>query len=210
MRIRSEQSGQITNAFFTYPLLIPLVSFLLLIATQSEHLFSINIILILVAFLLAHFIAYRKISFSIRKLLLFISLAASSFLLFISLTKTNLFGAVKEVPKLEEIDSFTLAVTQYYANNESSQSTFLIGSGRSDEAIADILAEQAKIMDYKKQHSDNDIYDQAYIVRFQYDTDAVEQGFIERTYIFNQKDKEYIEARIAEWKKMHIIQDYTE
>lgn len=65
-------------------------------------------------------------------------------------------------------------------------------------------------MDYKKQHSDNDIYDQAYIVRFQYDTDAVEQGFIERTYIFNQKDKEYIEARIAEWKKMHIIQDYTE
>lgn len=210
VRIRSEQSGQITNAFFTYPLLIPLVSFLLLIATQSEHLFSINIILILVAFLLAHFIAYRKISFSIRKLLLFISLAASSILLFISLTKTNLFGAVKEVPKLEEIDSFTLAVTQYYANNESSQSTFLIGSGRSDEAIADILAEQAKIMDYKKQHSDNDIYDQAYIVRFQYDTDAVEQGFIERTYIFNQKDKEYIEARIAEWKKMHIIQDYTE
>lgn len=209
VRIRSEQSGQNTNAFFTYPLLIPLVSFLLLIATQSEQLFSISIIFILVAYLLAHFIAYRKISFSIRKLLLFFSLAASSFLLFISLTKTNLFGALKEVPKLENVNSFTLGITQYDANNESPQTTFLSGSGSSDEALADILREQAKIRDYKKQHSNNEFYDQAYIVRFQYDSDTAEQGFIERTYIFNQEDREYIEARITEWKKNNIIQNYT-
>lgn len=209
VRIRSEQSGQTTDAFFTYPLLIPLVTFLLLTGLQKEALFTVLTLFIAVAFMLAEFFAKRKIAFSFRKLVLFCALALCSYLSFTILTKTMLFNTVQEIPDIDEVETITIDITRYAQEDDSAYSlTTYTGTSIDAEKITYIMKEHEKLLEAAKQNKDDNDSDLAYTVSYQYV--MKDDQTINRTYVFNEKDIKRIDVLIDEWQKHAVIYDSEE
>lgn len=209
VRIRSEQSGQTTNAFFTYPLLIPLVTFLLLVSIQGESPLTIITLLVAVAYMLAEFIAKRRIAFSFKKLLLFCALVLCSNLLFLTLTQTKVFGSVKEIPDINDVTSVKIEVIQYVQESEDTYiSSQYTGTSSDTEDIAYVMEEHSKLTETAKQSVNESDSDIVYIISYLYESKA--QQTVSRSYIFYQKDLNYIKALIEKWQDHHILHETSE
>lgn len=207
-RIRSEQSGQITDAFITYPLLIPLVTLLLLMFLQRNALITTATCAIGVAYMLANFIAKRKIAFSLRSLLLFLCLAACSYLLFFTLSSTKLFHTVSETPNVDEIDSVTIEITEYgLQQTPSENSMYYMGTSESFDKLKYIIEEHQKLSEYAQPNMDKATPCE-FTVYYQYH--KKNNHSMDRMYVFYEKDRDFIEALVNRWVQKSIIQNINQ
>lgn len=204
MRIRSEQSGQATNAFITYPLLIPLITFLMLIGLQGNFPISIATIAIAVCYLLANFFAERKIRISIKRLLLFGALALSSYLLFMTLSTTHMFGTLQEIPSPKQIES--IEFHDFHAGYDSNLS--YLGQSSDPQKIATFIEYHKKIVEIAKQHDDKSFLNWRYCISFTYKTK--DHKTIERSYVFYEQDMNLIAELLKECQKQALIQQIKE
>ena len=207
MRIRSEQSGQTTIAFITYPLLIPLITFFLLIGVQGEAPISIATAAIAVCYLLADFFAERKIRFSLKRLVLFPALALSSYLLFMMLSSTQMFGTLQEVPSAEQVESVVFGITQDYQGDTNHYPSYT-GQSSDPQKIASFIDCHRQLAALAKQHNSEPYLDWRYYISFIYTTKNHQT--IERMYLFREQDMEHIYTLLKEWHKQALIQKITE
>lgn len=219
MRIRSEQSGQTTSAFITYPLLIPLITFFLLIGFQGEAPISIATAAIAVCYLLADFFAERKIRFSFKRLVLFPALALSSYLLFMMLSSTQMFGTLQEIPSAEQVESVVFDITQDYQENfnhtsSDSQETDInyypnyTGQSSDPQKIASFIECHRQLVSLAKQHNSESYSGWRYYISFTYTTKNHQN--IARMYLFREQDMEHINTLLKELHKQALIQKITE
>lgn len=200
VRIRSELSEQPTDAFITYPLLIPLFTLLLLLAAQGSSIISVATVMIALAYMLAEFFAQRRISFSWRKLLQLFILIGISNLLFFLLVQTKLFGTVKEVPQIEGIETANIEVYDYHTYQ------YYESTMPSNKQLKQIREYHQQLVDKLSRNHGSDEYDTSawyYTITFRYyDSDDT---VITRTYPLYEKDQEYLKQLMDEWTKQEII-----
>lgn len=206
-RIRSEQSGQTTGAFFTYPLLIPLVTFLLLLGVQRPYLITGPTAVIALGYMLANFFARRKISFSFRRCLTFILLTLTSFLLFITLSRTHLFGTLKEIPTLEQIESVSFEITADYQTAYDSNPNYN-GYCEDQDEIAQILDAHEAIVKLAAGKTKRQNYSWDYYVSYEYVTK--DHKIITRTYVFDKEEQEVVLSLLKKWQEQGLIKENVE
>lgn len=97
--LKSEDSEQPTHSLLTYPILIPIAAFLFLMCFGKGSFFSFSIVSIFVFYLVAFFLAQRKIKLTwgmLASFLCCVLLSSSCYRLMVS---TNLFQYVQEIPE---------------------------------------------------------------------------------------------------------------
>lgn len=200
VRLRSEQCGQVSDAFFTYPLLIPLITFFLLVGLQHKQIITITTLVIALGYMLANFLAWRRIHFSIRRCLLFIAMASTSYLLFMTCTSTNMFGMVEEVPSLDQIETVDLDIMENY------QDEYYGFSGKSVESykLIHFLEFQSEIAELAKHQNKDELDDWYYQISFRYVTD--DNQTIYRLYVFPKTEAERVAALMKKWQEQKLIE----
>lgn len=200
VRLRSEQCGQVSDVFFTYPLLIPLITFILLVGMQRKQIMTIATIVIALGYMLANFLAWRRIHFSIRRCLLFIAMASLSYLLYITCASTNMFGMVKEIPSLDQIEKVDIDIMQNY------QDEYYGFSGKSVESykLIHFLEFQGEIVELAKHQNKDQLDEWYYQISFQYVTK--DNQSIYRLYVFPKAEAERVAALLKKWQEQKLIE----
>ena len=116
VRIKSEESEQTTRSALTYPLLIPLVTFLLLLMMSEGSICSWMVWFLFAGYLIAHFFAKRKIKVDWKTIAIYVALVLMSSAVYHTMVETKLFHQLYEIPQTNDIESITVELSCYERN----------------------------------------------------------------------------------------------
>lgn len=112
VNIKSEESGQPSKSFVTYPLILPILAFILMLNTTKGTILSFPMALIFLSYLIAYFFAQRKIKWSLRMMIPFVACMVLSTVTYHVCYSTNLFGMVYEIPTNQGISEAVIYICE--------------------------------------------------------------------------------------------------
>jgi len=210
VNIRSEESEQPVKSFLTYPILIPVVTFLLVLGFGEGAFISLGLIIGLIVYLIAYFFAQRKISWDWRKIAVYVGIVLICALCHRIMLETKVFGMVTEIPARDQIGSVYVNVNAYSIDSVSDGSS-QIKQGESgwisQETTVDALLKDIEDMTSYAATKDGNDYDGG-LVQIQY---KMKDGtFVERMYWFAGVHRSYLEQLYAKWKEKGYFVSYAE
>lgn len=207
VHLKSEESEQPTKSLFTYPLLIPFVSFWLLLAVGDGTLFHMMNLVLFVLYLLAHFFAQRKIALSWRMIAMFVVLLCISNGLYHLGYATNGFNLIHEMPQRERIQSVQVEVQLFELEEGTlAQDIKLYFSEpmQDAEALDAMYTYHQQWLAYADPKVSWD--EQIGMIEVSYELDQGER--MVRMYAFPLAHQEYLKQLFQEWLESGWLKDY--
>lgn len=196
---RSELSEQPTRSLLTYPLLIPLLTFLMILSVGDGKLISLPLFMIFVAYLIAYCFAQRKLTFDVRTLGVFIAMVLVSSGLDHLAVNTAGFHTVEEIPQRDHIDAMQVDITAYDENNGYQSMTSQIIDD--PEIIDEWLFDQRAIVAKHRKLAGDEEWSKSVSFTY-YDGENYEV----RSYRFTPNDEAAIRVLQDKWQKQHYWQ----
>ncbi len=196
VHLKSEDSEQPTKSPLTYPILIPLVTFQLLLIIGKGKLISFMICILFVCYLIAHFFAQRKITIHVRMIAIYGALVLTSSALHHWLVRTNLFAMIYEIPQGDEVELIRLEIIDQNLN-------YYVSADITNQTVKeDILQAHAQWLPYTtKEQSWN--YIQGHITICYLLTNG---EYVNRYYLFDEAGITHLQTLVEQWEKEDVIE----
>lgn len=222
---KGENSERKTDSFMTYPALIPLIMFMLLLYFGTENI-VISLILF-VLYLCMCFFAQRKIKFTIGMIVRYVAIFACVAGLTKVLVQTHVFNTVYEIPPVETIAYIDMQIIHteseivtdehesYY--NQTLYEQYKLPKAYSDEkSIKTITNGIELLLDYANKEEERYYFEQEYGVQIYYEIKKEGRTMNERVsryyYIVNE-DTTRFASLLKQWELEGIhfdIVDYNQ
>lgn len=196
IRLKSEDISQPTKSPLTYPLLIPFVTFQLLLILGEGKLISLTICILFALYLIARFFARRKISWEPRMMILYLLLVLASSALYRVMVQTSVLGTVAELPQSSEVKSIQLELMdQHFAYYTSDDITKREHKDAIMRAHAQWLPHTTKTLNQNEAHG-------SITIRYMLMNDES----LYRHYYFDEANTAYLETLLKQWEEEDIIE----
>ncbi len=200
IRMRSETSGQPTQSLLTYPLLIPILALIFVMAFGGGEIISFSIFMILAVYLLAYCFAQRKLTFDYRNLLVYVAIVLCSSALYHLIGINHWFQTVKEIPEVDEVEYMNVEI-QF--RSEANEFDYKISEAISDpKVIQEFIQDQEILAKHHEKRTDDEPCIAS--VTFYYHS----QGTVDALCYEcrkGSKDQEMIDQMISKWQKKNYL-----
>ena len=199
VRIRSEMSEQPTRSLFTYPMLIPATTLLIILGIGSGKIISLPIMIIFVLYLLAHCFAQRKLTCDVRNIVIYAAIVLLSSAVYHVAMATDCFHTVHEIPPRDQLDAMQVEITTY---QETEGYATDISQMISDPVVIKEWVSDHEAVAVQHQKVSNTLGWSTMISFTYYYGDKMEV----RSYQFAKQDEEKIHDLIHNWYEKKYLQ----
>lgn len=209
---KGENSERKTDSFMTYPVLVPLIMFMLLLCFGTENM-AISLIL-LVLYLCICFFAQRKIKFTIGMIVRYVALFACIAGLTRLLVQTHVFDSVYEIPPVETIAYVDMQIIHkeneivteehgsYY--NQTLYEQYELPEAYSDEKSIKTLTNGIELLlDYANKDVERYYFEQEYGVQIYYEIKKegkIINERVSRYYSIANDDTQRFASLLKQWE----------
>lgn len=202
VRMRSELSGQPTQSLLTYPLLIPVLALLFVMAFGNGSIISFPILMILVIYLFAYCFAKRKLTFDVRTLLVYMAIVLISSGLYHLIGKNHWFQTIHEFPTADGIEYMQIEVC---VRSDITEFHYKMTDAISDPvAIKSLIQDQEALAKRHEKIPTHESWDTT--VTFYYHENG-KVTVLNYTYNKDMAKQEAVDEMLAKWQKQKLLQE---